>query len=73
MKVKSESEKSEDWPHLKLDFLQPDKIMDKQKRRPDHPDYDNRTLYVPEEFKAKVTPVSLRINEIFLGKVIILF
>lgn len=34
--------------------------MDKEKRRPDHPDYDARTLYVPEDFKAKVTPVSLK-------------
>ena len=29
-------------------FLKPDKIMDKAKRRPDHPDYDPGTLYVPK-------------------------
>ena len=32
--------------------------MDKKKRKPDHPEYDARTLYVPEDFKLKVTPVS---------------
>ncbi|KAK6631688.1 hypothetical protein RUM43_013752 [Polyplax serrata] len=55
-KVKLEDEKKEGWPHLKLDFLQPDKIMDKNKRRPDDPHYDKRTLFVPEDFKANVTP-----------------
>ena len=54
----SKEEKLNDWPHLKYDFLHPDKIMDKKRRRPDHPDYDKRTLYVPEDFKNKVTPVS---------------
>lgn len=28
-------------------FLRPDRIMDAAKRRPDHPDYDPRTLYIP--------------------------
>ena len=33
-------------------FTHPDIIMDDQKRRPDHPDYDPNTLYVPDhEFK----------------------
>lgn len=31
-------------------FLWPDKIKDKKGRRPDHPDYDARTLYVPPQF-----------------------
>ncbi|EDW94848.1 probable DNA mismatch repair protein Msh6 [Drosophila yakuba] len=44
------------WPHQKLEFLQPDKIMDKQKRRPDHPDYDKSTLHVPENFLNGLSP-----------------
>ncbi|KAG2496433.1 hypothetical protein HYH03_005657 [Edaphochlamys debaryana] len=28
-------------------FLTPDRIMDAAKRRPDHPDYDPRTLFIP--------------------------
>ncbi|XP_074603536.1 DNA mismatch repair protein Msh6 [Brevipalpus obovatus] len=45
-----------DWPHSKFEFLQPDKIMDKQRRRPDHPDYDPKTIFVPESFRKKQTP-----------------
>jgi DNA mismatch repair protein MSH6 len=29
--------------------------MDAQKRRPDHPEYNERTLYVPPDFYAKET------------------
>ncbi|KAH8246145.1 hypothetical protein KR038_000942 [Drosophila bunnanda] len=44
------------WPHQKLEFLQPDKIKDKAGRRPDHPDYDCSTLYVPEKFLNSLSP-----------------
>ncbi|EDV52086.1 probable DNA mismatch repair protein Msh6 [Drosophila erecta] len=44
------------WPHQKLEFLQPDKIKDKQGRRPDHPDYDKSTLHVPEKFLNGLSP-----------------
>ncbi|XP_043647022.1 probable DNA mismatch repair protein Msh6 [Drosophila teissieri] len=44
------------WPHQKLEFLQPDKIKDKYKRRPDHPDYDKSTLHVPEQFLNGLSP-----------------
>lgn len=44
------------WPHLKFPFLQPDKIMDKQKRRPNDPEYDRRTLYVPQDFRNQCSP-----------------
>ncbi|KAL4857543.1 DNA mismatch repair protein 6 [Chlorella vulgaris] len=39
-------------------FLHPDRLRDAAKRRPDHPDYDPRTLHIPPEwFKtAKVPP-----------------
>ncbi|XP_076457037.1 DNA mismatch repair protein Msh6-like [Babylonia areolata] len=42
--------------HNKLDFLQPDKIRDASKKMPSDPDYDPRTLYVPETFLNKQTP-----------------
>ncbi|XP_015787884.1 DNA mismatch repair protein Msh6 [Tetranychus urticae] len=51
-----ENDGAREWPHLKFDFLQPDKIMDKQRRRPDHPEYDPTTLYIPESFIKKQTP-----------------
>lgn len=44
------------WTHNKLDFLKPHKIRDINRNRPDHPDYDERTLYVPEDFLNKQTP-----------------
>ncbi|XP_036325707.1 probable DNA mismatch repair protein Msh6 [Rhagoletis pomonella] len=44
------------WPHQKLDFLQPDKIKDKQGRRPDHADYDPTTLHVPEKYLNSLSP-----------------
>lgn len=37
----------------KFTFLRPDRVMDSKKRRPDHPDYDLGTLYIPDNwFKA---------------------
>ncbi|XP_037810676.1 probable DNA mismatch repair protein Msh6 isoform X1 [Lucilia sericata] len=44
------------WPHQKLEFLKADKIKDKQGRRPDHPDYDPSTLYVPPKFLDSLSP-----------------
>uniref|UniRef100_A0A0P4VS63 DNA mismatch repair protein n=1 Tax=Scylla olivacea TaxID=85551 RepID=A0A0P4VS63_SCYOL len=46
----------EDWPFLKEPWLQPKNIMDRERRRPDHPEYDPRTLYIPESFLAQQTP-----------------
>lgn len=34
----------------KFTFLRPDKIMDAQRRRPDHPEYDPSTLFIPPNF-----------------------
>ncbi|GAB1597711.1 DNA mismatch repair protein Msh6-like [Argonauta hians] len=42
--------------HMTLDFLKPDKLKDKNGRLKSHPDYDCRTMYVPESFKSRVTP-----------------
>ncbi|CAH0760592.1 unnamed protein product [Diatraea saccharalis] len=60
--VKSDSEEKsvpldeENWIHCKLDWLKPDKIRDAKKRRPDHPDYDPTTLFVPPDFMNSQTP-----------------
>lgn len=47
------------WPHLKYDFLQPDKIRDKQRRTPKDPDYDPKTVFVPTDFLNNQTPVRI--------------
>ncbi|KAL7302864.1 hypothetical protein TKK_0004096 [Trichogramma kaykai] len=47
---------SQSWPHLKYDFLQPDKIKDIKGHRPGHPEYDAKTLHVPSDFLNKLTP-----------------
>lgn len=47
------------WTHCKLDWLRPEKIRDAMKRKPDDPDYDPRTLYVPPEFLKTQTPVTI--------------
>ncbi|XP_018565021.1 probable DNA mismatch repair protein Msh6 isoform X1 [Anoplophora glabripennis] len=44
------------WLHNNLDFLEPDKIKDINRRRPSDPNYDSRTLYVPESFLKDLTP-----------------
>ncbi|XP_055373333.1 probable DNA mismatch repair protein Msh6 [Condylostylus longicornis] len=44
------------YKHQTFDFLKPDKIKDKKGRRPDHPEYDPKTLYVPESFLNQQTP-----------------
>ena len=46
--------------HNFFDFLQPDKIRDKLKLRPDHPNYNRRTLYVPESFLKEQSPAMVQ-------------
>ncbi|XP_059051642.1 probable DNA mismatch repair protein Msh6 isoform X2 [Achroia grisella] len=46
----------DNWVHCKLDWLKPEKIRDAEKRKPDHPDYDPSTLYVPPDFYKTQTP-----------------
>ncbi|KAK6167624.1 hypothetical protein SNE40_021604 [Patella caerulea] len=47
---------SSSFPHLKHDFLQPENIRDIQGRKKSDPEYDPRTLKVPEDFLKKQTP-----------------
>lgn len=67
MKEKSNSNESEgkivfdtgSWTHDKLEFLKAEKMCDIKKRKVGDPNYDPTTLYVPEDFKNKQTPVSI--------------
>lgn len=47
------------YKHNKYAFLKAENIMDAKKRRPNDPNYDPTTLYVPEEHLNSLTPVSL--------------
>lgn len=42
--------------HQKLDFLRPENIRDKNKRRPNDPKYDPTTLYVTDKYLSELTP-----------------
>ncbi|CAG0905353.1 unnamed protein product, partial [Cyprideis torosa] len=44
------------WEHDKLDFLKPPNRKDASGRGPDHPDFDPRTLQVPDAFLKNVSP-----------------
>ena len=61
MSTKKEEEKEETdeyavKAHMNYSFLKPGKIMDKKRRRPDDPNYDPGTLYVPESFLNDLPP-----------------
>lgn len=43
---------------MKYEFLKPEKIRDANKKKIDDPDYNPHTLFVPEDFKKNLTPVS---------------
>ncbi|BES93758.1 DNA mismatch repair protein [Nesidiocoris tenuis] len=49
-------EDGQNWTHLQMDFLKPEKIKDASGRRPSDPDYDCRSLYVPKDFLLDQTP-----------------
>lgn len=44
------------WAHLSYDFLKEGKRRDACGRLPSHPEFNPRTLSVPESFKGKLTP-----------------
>lgn len=45
------------WTHNKLEFLKPENIKDIKGNKPDHPDYDPNTLFVPKTFLDGLSPV----------------
>jgi len=47
---------SQQYSHSQLPFLRPDKIRDREKHPRDHPDFNPRTLHVPQDFLLKQTP-----------------
>jgi DNA mismatch repair protein MSH6 len=47
-----------------FDFIKEENIMDKHKNRPDHPDYDGRTIYIPPSAFAKMSPFEKQFWEI---------
>lgn len=49
------------YAHTRLEFLKPENIKDAKGRRPTDPNYDRRTLYVPEKFLSTLSPVSRNI------------
>lgn len=51
-----ESTEVKDHPHLSYKFLYPPMRYDIHKRPPEDPDYDEKTLYVPESFLNAQTP-----------------
>ncbi|KAI1285087.1 DNA mismatch repair protein Msh6 [Halotydeus destructor] len=54
-----DEEGPKDLKHLSdpdFSFAKPERIKDAMGRRPDHPEFDHRTLFVPEYFLAKQTP-----------------
>ncbi|XP_008821267.1 DNA mismatch repair protein Msh6 [Nannospalax galili] len=44
------------WYHETLEWLKKEKRRDEHRRRPDHPDFNATTLYVPEDFLNSCTP-----------------
>lgn len=44
------------WIHEKLEFLKPEKIRDINKNKPSHPEYDKKTLYIPDDYFKTLTP-----------------
>lgn len=44
------------WEHDKIDWLQDGKRRDARRRRPNDPDYDPNTLFVPEDYLKNCTP-----------------
>ncbi|KAG1683397.1 DNA mismatch repair protein Msh6 [Nymphon striatum] len=57
---KNQGDQSSDgkiWTHLTYDWLQDGKRKDKERRSQDHPDYNPRTIYIPDFAKKAMTPV----------------
>ncbi|XP_068210274.1 DNA mismatch repair protein Msh6 isoform X2 [Palaemon carinicauda] len=46
----------ETWPFMKYTWLFPENIMDRERRRPTDPNYNPKTVHVPESFLNSQTP-----------------
>ncbi|XP_052086117.1 DNA mismatch repair protein Msh6-like [Mytilus californianus] len=54
--VTGSSEQEANFPHVKLPFLQPGKILDIKGHPESDPDYDPRTVSIPDTFLKQQTP-----------------
>jgi hypothetical protein len=54
--ILSVDSENKSWQHESFDFLKPENIRDINKNKRNHPDYDCRTLHVPEAFLVTQTP-----------------
>lgn len=54
------------YKHKTYTFLWPENIRDAEKRRPDHPNYDPTTLFVPKEHLDSLTPVNFISLSLFI-------
>lgn len=51
------------WYHETLDFLKPEQIRDKDRRKPNDTDYDSRTVYIPQKFILDQTPGDIKLRK----------
>lgn len=51
-----ESFTNDEFIHLTFDFLKPERIRDARRKRPDDPDFDPTTLFVPDDFLRAQSP-----------------
>lgn len=56
-KANALDDEPQQWLHTKLEFMQPKSIKDATGKRPDHPEYDPTTLFVPKSYLESLTPV----------------
>ena len=54
-------------PPQRFTFLHPDRIMDAAKRRPGHPAYDPRTLYIPPAWFKVRAPVLVHLMSLAMS------
>ncbi|CAL4157530.1 unnamed protein product, partial [Meganyctiphanes norvegica] len=54
--TKTKEDGEGDWAHTRLAWLKPDAIRDIERKRPDHPEYNPRTLFVPDDHRNSSTP-----------------
>ncbi|GBM44085.1 hypothetical protein AVEN_75901-1 [Araneus ventricosus] len=62
--IKRSNTDAREFSHEKLDFLKKEYIRDKENRPPSSSNYNPSTLYVPDDFKKKLTPEKKRSTSI---------
>ncbi|XP_064101699.1 DNA mismatch repair protein Msh6-like [Macrobrachium nipponense] len=62
------NEGGEEWPFMKCSWLKPENIRDRERRRPSDPDYNPRTLLVPDNFLNSQTPYLIGMIKVMTSK-----